>query len=104
LWPLSTWGLLLTKTIWNNVCREVETELRSRFGTLVFKTTVPSSTKFEDANARGLCLLDYAPKNTAAMSYFELVEGIVSHGKESNRHRKVQAVLESPPPRRAVGN
>jgi chromosome partitioning protein len=80
-------GLLLTKMSRNNVCREVETELRSRFGKLVFKTTVPSSTKIEEANARGMCLLDYAPKSPGALAYFELVEEIVSHGQEKKRHR-----------------
>jgi chromosome partitioning protein len=79
-------GLLLTKMIArNNVCREVETELRSRYGKLVFKTTVPSSTKIEEANARGMCLLDYAPKSPGALAYFELVEEIVSHGEAKKR-------------------
>jgi chromosome partitioning protein len=84
-------GLLLTKMSRNNVCRQVETELRSRFGKLVFKTTVPSSTKIEEANARGMSLLDYAPKSPGALAYFELVEEIVSHGQRKKpRPPKVQ--------------
>jgi chromosome partitioning protein len=80
-------GLLLTKMSRNNVCRDVETELRSRYETLVFKTTVPLSTKVEEANTRGLCILDYAPKSPGALAYFSLVEEIVSHGQPSKRSR-----------------
>jgi chromosome partitioning protein len=80
-------GLLLTKVSRNNVCRDVETELRSRFGPLVFKTTVPLSTKIEEANTRGLSVVDYAPKSPAAVAYTELVTEIMNHGQSSKRSR-----------------
>jgi chromosome partitioning protein len=80
-------GLLLTKVSRNNVCRDVETELRSRFGSLVYKTTVPLSTKIEEANTRGLSILDYAPKSPGGIAYTQLVEEIVSHGQSNQRSR-----------------
>ena len=67
--------------------RDVEQELRSRFGQLVYQTTVPLSTKFEEANTRGLCILDYAPKSPVAVAYTSLVTEIVNHGQSTKRSR-----------------
>ena len=88
----STWaGLLLTKVSRNNVCRDVETELRSRFGPIVYQTTVPLSTKIEEANTRGLCILDYAPKSPRGVAaYTQLVEEIVNHGQSKRSRAKAQ--------------
>jgi chromosome partitioning protein len=72
-------GLLLTKGQRNNVARDVESELRSRFGPIVFKSTIPSSAVVEAAHSRGLTVLDHAPKSAPALAYLELVEEI-DHG------------------------
>jgi chromosome partitioning protein len=78
-------GLILTKVSRNNVARDVETELRSRFGDVVFKTTVPLSVKIDEAHSRGMTVLDHAPKSAGALAYLQLVEEIVNHGQSKQR-------------------
>jgi chromosome partitioning protein len=77
-------GLVLTKTQRNNVCRDVEAEVRSRFGDLVFKTTVPLSAKVEEAATRGLTVLEHAPHSPAGFAYSELIEEI-TNGRAEDR-------------------
>ena len=79
-------GLLLTKTQRTAVCRDVERELRTRFGQLVFEATIPLSAKIEEACSRGLTVLDHAPKSPGAIAYQRLIEEI-SHGGTSKRGR-----------------
>lgn len=76
-------GLILTKCQRSNVCRDIETELRSRFGPLVFRATVPLSAKVEEAHSRGLTVLDHAPKSAPALAYLSLVEEVISHDRET---------------------
>jgi chromosome partitioning protein len=78
-------GLLLTKVSRNNVSRDIEAELRSRFEGRVFSAVVPLSAKVEEAHTRGLTVLQHAPKSTAALAYAQFVEEVLSHGREKNR-------------------
>jgi chromosome partitioning protein len=78
-------GLILTKVSRNNVARDVEAELRARFGDLVFETTVPLSVKIDEAHSRGMTVLEHAPKSAGALAYFQLVEEIVNHGQSNER-------------------
>jgi chromosome partitioning protein len=80
-------GLILTKVSRNNVARDIETELRTRFGDTVFKTTVPLSVKIDEAHSRGMTVLEHAPKSAGALAYFQLVEEIVNHGNSNERGR-----------------
>lgn len=73
-------GLVLTRTSRNNVSRDVETELRTRFGPKVFKTTVPLSSKVEEAVTNGQTVMTYAPKSAGALAYDRLTEEIIGHG------------------------
>jgi len=77
-------GLLLTRVQRNNVCRDVEAELRARFGPLVFGPTVPLSAKIEEAATRGMTVLTHAPKSPGALAYTQLVEEI-AHGRAKER-------------------
>ena len=77
-------GLLLTKMPRNNVARDVEAELRSRFGDRVFRATVPRSAKVEEGHTRGLSIAEYAPKSAAALAYDELVGEIIDHGRDGD--------------------
>jgi len=78
-------GLALTKVTRNNVSRDVEAELRRRFGDLVFSAVVPLSSKIEEAHSRGTTVMDYAPKSAGALAYTQLVEEIVAHGRAQDR-------------------
>jgi chromosome partitioning protein len=80
-------GLVLTKCQRSNVCRDVETELRGRYGPIVFKATVPLSARVEEAHSRGLTVLDHAPRSAPALAYLSLVEEVVGHGREAKRSR-----------------
>ena len=46
-------GLVHTKTQRSNVSRDIEHELRERYGVLVFKATVPHSAKVEESHCAG---------------------------------------------------
>src|SRR5262249_32794216 len=59
-------GLLLTRTRNDNVSRDVEGQLRGAFGDLVFKTTIPTSVKVEEAHGRFLPVIDFAPRSPGA--------------------------------------
>jgi chromosome partitioning protein len=73
-------GLVMGKVQRNGVARDVEAELRSRFGDRVFKATIPLSVKVEEAHSRGLTVLEHAPKSPAAVAFESLVEEILGHG------------------------
>ena len=74
-------GLVLTRTQRDNITRDVEAQLRGTFGELVFRTTIPSTTKIGEAHARFLSVLDYAPRSSSAQAYKALVSEIISHGQ-----------------------
>jgi chromosome partitioning protein len=80
-------GLVLSKVSRNNVARDVEAELRTRFGSLVFKTTVPLSSAVEQAHTHGRTVLEHAPKSAAALAYMELVAEVMGHGGKKERGR-----------------
>lgn len=74
-------GLVLTRTQRDNITRDVEARLRGTFGGLVFRTTIPGTTKIGEAHARFLSVLDYAPRSSGAKAYKALVSEIVGHGQ-----------------------
>jgi chromosome partitioning protein len=78
-------GLLLTKATRNNVSRDVEAELRRRFGSLVFDAVVPLSSKIEEAHSRGTTVMDYAPKSAGAIAYAQFTEEVIAHGRAKKR-------------------
>ena len=78
-------GLILAKVSKNNVARDVESELRSRFGSLVFDATIPMSVKVEEAASRGTTVMDYAPTSPAAVAYQKIVE-VLDHGQSKQRN------------------
>jgi chromosome partitioning protein len=73
-------GLLLARCRNDNVSRDVEAQLRETFGELVYRTTIPTSVRVEEANARFLPVIDHAPRSAAALAYLGLAEEI-DHGR-----------------------
>jgi chromosome partitioning protein len=62
-------GVLITRTDRTLVSRQVEAEVRSYFGPLVYARSVPSSVKFREAYARGVPLIHYDPDGPGAAAY-----------------------------------
>lgn len=80
-------GLLLTRVSRNNVHRDIELELRSSYGTSVYRTCIPASVKVEEAATRALTVLEHAPHSPAARAYEDLVQEVLDYGSEIHRGR-----------------
>jgi chromosome partitioning protein len=80
-------GLLLARCRNDNVSRDVERQLREMFGPLVYEATVPASVKVEEANARFLPVIDFAPRSPAAAAYLALTEEIADGQRTQGRAR-----------------
>ena len=73
-------GVVLTRTAPNNVSREIEAQVRAAFGALALTSTIPASTKIEEAHSRFLSVLDYSPRSVGAKAYAALA-GEIDHGR-----------------------
>ena len=92
-------GLVVTRATNDNLARDVEAQLRATFGGLVFKTTVPASTK---AHARFKSVLDYAPRSPGAAAYEALTREIIEHGHaEHGAGRRFDPPADGPEGRNA---
>lgn len=67
-------GVLITRADRTLVSRQVEAEVRSYFGPIVFERAVPTSVRFREAYARGIPLVHYAPDSQGALAYREAAE------------------------------
>ncbi|MDG3008342.1 ParA family protein [Paludisphaera mucosa] len=82
-------GLVLCKARKDATSRDVERQLRETFGGLVHKATIPLSAAIEAAHARGLTILDHAPKSPAATAFEALIDEVLSHGRsEETEHAR----------------
>jgi chromosome partitioning protein len=76
-------GVLLTRTRHDSVSKGVEAQLREAFGPTVFKTTIPTNVRIEEAHGRFLSVIDYAPRSPGAKAYLSLATEILNgHGTE----------------------
>lgn len=83
---LSITGLLLTRVSKTNVHRDVERELRDKFGDRVFRTTIPLSAKVEESTTRATTVLTHAPTSPAALAYDALITEVIGDGgKQASR-------------------
>jgi chromosome partitioning protein len=67
--PLSIAGVLITRADRTLVSRQIEAEVRSYFGHLVYDRVVPASVKFREAYARGMPLVHYDRLSPGAEAY-----------------------------------
>lgn len=67
--PLAIAGVLITRADRTLVSRQVEAEVRSYFGALVFERAVPISVKFRESYARGVPLIHYDRLGAGAEAY-----------------------------------
>jgi chromosome partitioning protein len=82
-------GLVLTRVARNNVHRDVEAQLRSRYGERVFKATIPLSSKVEESHTHAKTVVEYAPKSPAAVAYESLTDEVLSYGRTTEDRRGV---------------
>jgi chromosome partitioning protein len=73
-------GVLVTRADRTLVSRQVEAEVRSYFGPLVFERAVPTSVKFREAYARGVPLVHYDPAGPGAAAYRAAAEAFLDLG------------------------
>ena len=75
---ISVLGLLLTFVQEStSLSREVQQQMRDRFGDLVFETAIHLNTKLAEAPGAGESVITYAPKSRGAREYKALAEEIV---------------------------
>ena len=77
---LAIHSVLITRADRTLVSRQVEAEVRSYFGDLVFERAVPTSVKFREAYARGVPLVHYDPACPGALAYRAAAEAFLSRG------------------------
>jgi chromosome partitioning protein len=82
-------GLVLCRVQKNNVARDVEAELRARFGDRLYRSTIPLSASVEAAHTRGLTVMEHAPRSPAAVAYEGLVAEVLSYGGRKEDGRRV---------------
>lgn len=67
--PLAITGVLITRVDRTLVSKQIEAEVRSYFGPIVYELVVPASVKFREAYARGTPLIHYDRLGAAAGAY-----------------------------------
>jgi chromosome partitioning protein len=67
--PLTITGVLITRADRTLVSKQIEAEVRSYFGPLVYEKVVPTSVKFREAYARGVPLVNYDRLSAGAEAY-----------------------------------
>lgn len=75
---LNILGVLCTFVENTNVSKDVEQQLRSYFGELVFKTRIPKNVSLEEAHSNHTHVFDYAPKSSGAKAYKGLVREVLN--------------------------
>lgn len=78
-------GVVITMVERNNVCRDLEDQLRGVFGDLVYETKIPRSVKIEEAHSRHEPVVTYAPASVGAVAYKALTLEII-HGRQKDRN------------------
>jgi chromosome partitioning protein len=78
--PVTITGVLITRADRTLVSKQVEAEVRSYFGPLVYERSVPTSVKFREAYARGIPLLKYDPYGPGARAYQAAAEAFLGRG------------------------
>ena len=73
-------GVLVTLTDSTNVSADVVKAVRSRFGDLAFRTTIPRNVQVEEAHSRAESIFTHAPKSKGAEAYAALAGEVLERG------------------------
>ena len=78
---LDIFGVLITMyDVRTRLSRDVNRELRSFFGDLVFKTAIPRSVRLAEAPSHGIPITQYAWANKGATAYKRLAKEVIARG------------------------
>ena len=81
--PLSIAGVLITRADRTLVSKQIESEVRAYFGSLVYERVVPGSVKFREAYARGTPLILYDRFSPGADAYRAAAAAYLSGAKST---------------------
>ena len=73
-------GVFLVMMDRTAVSRDFEREIREALGDLVYPTTIPTSVKFREAEARRASIIQHAPKSPGAVAYQALTLEVWNRG------------------------
>lgn len=71
-------GVLCTFTENTNVSKDVEQQLRSHFGDVVFQTKIPKNVSLEEAHSHHTHIFAHSPSSSGAMAYKALVKEVLT--------------------------
>ena len=91
--PLAITGVLITRTDRTIVSKQIEAEVRSYFGPLVYDQVVPTSVKFREAYARGVPLVVYDRFGVGAKAYREAARAFLEN--DGRPHGQAPAVEDA---------
>jgi chromosome partitioning protein len=78
--PLGVSGVLVTRADRTLVSKQVEAEVRTYFGPIVYERSVPTSVKFREAYARGVPLVTYDRFSPGAAAYRAAAAAFLASG------------------------
>jgi chromosome partitioning protein len=81
--PLTVAGVLITRADRTLVSKQIESEVRTYFGRLVYERAVPVSVKFREAYARGTPLIHYDRLSVGADAYREAAQSYLHGGRQA---------------------
>lgn len=61
----------------NNICRQVDQEIRDHFGPVVFETVIPRNVRLSEAPSHGSPIYDYDSSSTGAQAYLALTRELL---------------------------
>ncbi len=76
-------GIVITMTdVRNNLCREVERQVRELFGDEVFRTVIPRNVRLGEAPSFGKAIVEYDPRSQGAKSYIALGDELLARAQK----------------------
>jgi len=73
-------GILLTMSDQrNNLSRQVEDDIRSHFGDMVYRTVIPRNVSLSEAPSHGKPIITYDIRSRGAQSYLSLAREVLEH-------------------------
>ncbi|MBU4485118.1 AAA family ATPase [bacterium] len=83
----------------NNLSHQVVNEIRTHFGTLVYKSSIPRNVRLSEAPSHGKPILLYDIASKGSESYFELAKEVIEgqidtfEQKNDNIHQNVEQIV-----------
>jgi chromosome partitioning protein len=94
-------GLVLTRVMKGRPARELEAQLRSSYGELVYSTLIPFASQVPLAEAHFQTVLEFAPKSPAAVAFEALITEVLGHGRNARLPARSRSVETGKRKRRA---